>query len=185
MIAPHELKNKVFNKAVRGYNCSEVDEYVEFLIDKYTEIYRQNCELENELRTTKVKYSELHHDEDTIRAVIIKAQKLGENIVNQAKTEAQKIIDATKEKCNEKIEEAEKKVIESQQEIAKIKAMSENFRNSLYEQYLEHIKTLKALNLSPTILEEGVTKEALNEDVDTQISNAKDRVSQIDSSEDL
>ena len=92
MIAPHELKNKAFNKAVRGYNASEVDEYIEFLIDKYTEVYRHNCELENELRTTKVKYSELHHDEDTIRAVIVKAQKLGENIVNQAKTEAQNII---------------------------------------------------------------------------------------------
>lgn len=184
MIAPHELKNKVFNKAVRGYNCSEVDEYVEFLIDKYTEIYRQNCELENELRTTKVKYSELHHDEDTIRAVIIKAQKLGENIVNQAKTEAQKIIDSTKDKCNEKIEEAEKKVLESQQEIAKIKTMSEEFRNGLYEQYLEHIKTLKALNLNPAPLEEGVTREELNEEVDSQILKAKDKVSDVGSSED-
>lgn len=183
MIAPHELKNKVFNKAVRGYNCSEVDEYIEFLIDKYTEIYRQNCELENELRTTKVKYSELHHDEDTIRAVIIKAQKLGENIVNQAKTEAQKIIDSTKEKCNEKIEEAEKKVLESQEEIANIKTLSEEFRNRLYEQYLEHIKTLKALDLNPAPLEEGVTREELNDDVDLQIVKAKDKLSDVNSSE--
>ena len=33
MIAPHELKNKAFNKAVRGYVISEVDDYIDFLID--------------------------------------------------------------------------------------------------------------------------------------------------------
>lgn len=176
MIAPHELKNKVFNKSVRGYNCAEVEEYVEFLIDKYTEIYRRNCELENELRTTKVKYSELHHDEDTIRAVIVKAQKLGENIVNQAKSEAQKIIDSTKEKCNEKILEAENKVAESQQEIVKIKALSEEFRNGLYEQYLEHIKTLKAFNFETPTLNDGTTKEELDGVVDEKISEAKEIV---------
>ena len=49
MIAPHELKNKVFNKAVRGYNCSEVTEYIEFILEQYTELYRENSELKNEV----------------------------------------------------------------------------------------------------------------------------------------
>ena len=110
MIAPHELKNKAFNKAVRGYVISEVDDYIDFLIDKYTELYRKNSELEKELHNTKVKYSELHHDEDTIRAVIVKAQKLGENIVSQARVEADKIVDASRETCRKNVEEAEKKI---------------------------------------------------------------------------
>ena len=175
MIAPHELKNKAFNKAVRGYNISEVDEYIEFLIDKYTEVYRHNCELENELRTTKVKYSELHHDEDTIRAVIVKAQKLGENIVNQAKTEAQKIIDSTKEKCNQTIEEAENKVSQCEQEMIKVKTLSEEFRNGLYEQYVEHIKALKALNFDTPAKSES-NKEELMQSVDEKIAEAKEKV---------
>ena len=176
MIAPHELKNKVFNKSVRGYNSSEVDEYIEFLIDKYTEVYRQNSELENELRMTKVKYSELHHDEDTIRAVIVKAQKLGENIVEQAKLEAQKIIDSAKTRCMEKVEEAEKALSDSREEIAQTNAISESFRNSLYQQYLEHIKTLKALSFDvPPVCADNLseTVEAL---ADKEIVEAKDKV---------
>lgn len=176
MIAPHELKNKVFNKAVRGYNISEVDEYIEFLIDKYTEIYRQNSELENELRKTKVKYSELHHDEDTIRAVILKAQKLGENIVEQAKAESQKIIDSAKAKCMEKVEETEKILSESKDEIAKTKAISENFRNSLYQQYIEHIKTLKALNFDVPEFSTDNLSEIVEADTNADISKAKDKV---------
>ena len=83
MIAPHELKNKVFNKSVRGYNCSEVDEYIEFLLEQYTELYKENSDVKNELHMTKVKYSELHSDEDAIRAVIVKAQRLGETKMKQ------------------------------------------------------------------------------------------------------
>ena len=176
MIAPHELKNKVFNKAVRGYNISEVDEYIEFLIDKYTEIYRRNSELENELRQTKVKYSELHHDEDTIRAVIVKAQKLGENIVEQAKNEAQKIIDGAKSKCMERVEEAQKILHESEEEIAKTKALSESFRNSLYQQYVEHIKTLKALNFDAPSMSYDDLSADVETTTDAEISIAKERI---------
>lgn len=183
MIAPHELKNKSFNKAVRGYNAAEVDEYLEFLIDKYTEAYRRNCELENELRKTKSKYSELHHDEDTIRAVIVKAQKLGENIVKQAKAEAEAIIEATKEKCSEKIVEAEKKIIESRAEIEKAKALSDAFKNSLYEQYVEHLKALKALSINVEALSETEFKNDATSKVENDIEDAKGKVFSLDSEE--
>lgn len=176
MIAPHELKNKVFNKAVRGYNASEVDEYIDFLIDKYTEVYRKNSELESELRITKVKYSELHHDEDTIRAVIVKAQRLGENIVEQAKVEARKIIDGAKTKCVEKVMDAENKLHECEEEIAKTKVLSEEFRNSLYQQYLEHIKTLKALNFDVPTIDTEILSQTVLSDTDEEIENAKEKV---------
>ncbi len=176
MIAPHELKNKVFNKTVRGYNCAEVDEYIDFLIDKYTEAYKQTLELENQLRTTKAKYSELHHDEDTIRAVIVKAQKLGENIVKQAKTEADKIISSVDETCRARVAEAEQKILDSKKETEQIKAISESFKNSLYEQYVEHLKTLKALEVKPIEISEGDFQGEVQEAVTEKIKLAKDNV---------
>lgn len=174
MIAPHELKNKVFNKTVRGYNCAEVDEYIDFLIDKYTEAYKKNLDYENELRTTKAKYSELHHDEDTIRAVIVKAQKLSENIINQAKKEAEKIIDSVDEICRAKVLEAENVILESKKENEEIKALSENFKNSLYQQYIEHIKTLKALEIKPIAIEEGDFQNKVKQIVDVRTERVKE-----------
>lgn len=176
MIAPHELKNKVFNKAVRGYNCSEVDEYIEFLLDKYTELYRQNSELKNELHMTNVKYSELHNDEDSIRAVIIKAQKLGENIVQQAKKEASSIVESAKEKCQAKIDEAESRVSESRKEIEKLHDLADKYRNSLYNQYLEHIKMLKDMDISLPLPAENDIRKEVNASIDTQTEKAKEKV---------
>ena len=50
MLAPHELKNKQFQKTFKGYNPQEVDEYLAFVLEKYTELYRENNELERKLR---------------------------------------------------------------------------------------------------------------------------------------
>ncbi len=182
MIAPHELKNKVFNKAVRGYNCSEVEEYIEFLLDQYTELYRENSDLKNELHMTKVKYSELHNDEDSIRAVIVKAQKLGESIVQQAKNEAANIINSAKDKCQDKINEAERKVSESQSEIEKVKLVADEYRNKLYNQYLEHIKLLKNMDLQFSLPAENDIRNQVNEQIDKETEEAKDKINSTTSS---
>lgn len=183
MIAPHELKNKAFNKTVRGYVISEVDDYIDFLIDKYTEVYRKNAELEKELHNTKVKYSELHHDEDTIRAVIVKAQKLGENIVSQARVEADKIVESSKDVCRENVERAEKQISECIDEAQRIKALCEEFKQTLYNEYVEHLQTLKNMNTSLEIKSGEDFVESASLDVEKQIEKAKDKLDTIRSDE--
>lgn len=182
MIAPHEFKNKSFNKSVRGYNISEVDEYIEFLIDKYTEAYKKAIDLENELHRTNVKYSELHNDEESIRAVIIKAQKLGESIVQQAKNEAAKIIDGVKAECQAKIDEAEGKIEESKREIEKIRSVAESYRSGLYNQYIEHIKMLQAMDFSFPISDGDSLSDSVNDMIDKETDRAKGEISNRSSS---
>ena len=53
MIAPHELKNKTFSRTVRGYNPAEVDQYFDFLIEKYTEAYKAATEFEQKYNGNK------------------------------------------------------------------------------------------------------------------------------------
>ncbi len=184
MIAPHELKNKSFNKSVRGYVVSEVDDYIDFLIDKYTEIYKKNAELEKELHNTKIKYSELHNDEDTIRSVIVKAQKLGETIVSQARVEADKIIESSRETCRENVAEAEKKIDECLKEAEHIKKLSEDFRQRLYDEYLEHLKILKDMNLNLDFPNGNDSFANFEKTTEKQIETAKEKIDTIRSDED-
>lgn len=177
MMAPHELKNKEFAKAVRGYNCAEVDEYIEFIIDKYTELYKANSESEKELKIMKLKYNELRNDEDTIRAVIVKAQKLGEGIVAQAKDEAEKIIETAREKCDAVINIAAVKIDEEKKRMEDIRNISEDFRQKLYEQYIEHIKNIKSMDFALPAEAADVlpAKEKLAGDVMNEASDSIDK----------
>ena len=63
MLPPHELKNKTFSRVLRGYNSVEVDEHIDFIIEKYTELYRQNDELERRLKLAEAQLAELRAEE--------------------------------------------------------------------------------------------------------------------------
>ena len=67
MLSPSELKKRQFSKALRGYSAIEVDEHLDFILEKYTELYRRNDELEKELSRLQTAYDQLKESEDAIR----------------------------------------------------------------------------------------------------------------------
>lgn len=151
MIAPHELKNKTFSRAVRGYNAAEVDEYFDFLIDKYTEVYKALTEAEQKFDEIKAKYDELSHEEETIRSAILKAQKLGESIVQKARDDAAGKENDLKARCDAIVEEARAKVRVEKNKIEEMRRIASEFQSKLYREYLEHVGLIQAMDLDPDL----------------------------------
>ena len=157
MIAPHELKNKTFSRTIRGYNPAEVDQYFDFLIEKYTEAYKAAAEFEQKYNEVKAKYAELADEEESIRSAILKAQKLGEAIVNNAKKEASEKEEAMVARCDEIIAEAKAKVEAEKANIAALRSYAIDFQHKLFGEYVKHLETIRTLNLEE--LEESVKSE--------------------------
>jgi len=177
MIAPHELKNKTFSRAVRGYNPVEVDEYFDFLIEKYTEAYKLVLELEQKYNKLNAKYSELSNEEESIRSAIVKAQKLGEVIVKNAENDAKEKEAAMEEKCRQIILDAKNKVEEEKENIVKLRKMALDFQHKLYNDYVKHVEMIQAMDLdhmpeANDLLNENESfsnaeKEVLGKSIDT------------------
>ena len=110
MLPPHELKNKTFTKSMRGYNPVEVDEYIEFLIQKYTELYRENDELERKLRAAVTHLDELKGDEDSIRSTLIDAKRAANKIKADAEDRAEAIVRSAKSSCNAILSDFNRKI---------------------------------------------------------------------------
>jgi len=147
MIAPHELKNKTFSRTVRGYNPAEVDQYFDFLIEKYTEAYKAASEFEQKFNQIEAKYAELSDEEESIRSAILKAQKLGEAIVNNAKKDAAEKEADMVARCDDIIAEAKAKVEVEKANIALLRKSAIEFQRKLYEEYVKHLETIRSLNL--------------------------------------
>ena len=49
MLLPQEIRNHEFTRAIRGYTTTEVDEYIDFLAEKFDSLNRENDELERKL----------------------------------------------------------------------------------------------------------------------------------------
>ena len=183
MLAPHELKNKTFGKAVRGYNPNEVDDYIDFLIEKYTELYRENDELERKLKIVVTNLDEIRDEEESIRATLVKAQQLGEKIVREANEKADAITDSIKTRCEAIITDFRKQYSAERKEGWQLRNTVLDFKKNVYELYRDHIEELQSISVNE--LEQLVIPED-TEVVGRILSDVKEAVqTQVDVGEDI
>lgn len=183
MLAPHELKNKTFGKVVRGYNPNEVDDYIDFLIEKYTELYRENDELERKLKIVVTNLDEIRDEEESIRATLVKAQQLGEKIVREANEKADAITDSIKTRCEAIITDFRKQYSAERKEVWQLRNTVLDFKKNVYELYRDHIEELQSISVNE--LEQLVIPED-TEVVGRILSDVKEAVqTQVDVGEDI
>ncbi len=148
MLAPHELKNKQFQKTFKGYNPQEVDEYLEFVLEKYTEAYRENNELERKLRIVVTNLDEIKDEEESIRSTLISAQKMAEKIIADANDRADIITGAIKDRCDGVIAEFRQQLQAEKEKAWIMRTRIIDFKKQVYELYGEHIEDLKNLSVN-------------------------------------
>lgn len=148
MLAPHELKNKQFQKTFKGYNPQEVDEYLAFVLEKYTELYRENNELERKLRIVVTNLDEIKDEEESIRSTLISAQKMAEKIIADANDRADIITGAIKDRCDGVIAEFRQQLQTEKEKAWIMRTRIIDFKKSVYELYGKHIAELKDLSVN-------------------------------------
>ena len=96
MLSPGELKKRQFSRSLRGYSVSEVDEHMSFILEKYTEIYQRNDELEKELARLQADSDRLKANEDAIRRAMVNAQREERKVIDEANDRASLILRTSK-----------------------------------------------------------------------------------------
>ena len=99
MLTPQEISEKEFVKAVfGGYDMAVVDEFLEQLTGDYSSLYKENAILKSKIKVLVEKVEEYRSTEDAMRMALLTAQKMGDNMVKEAKEKGESIIaDATAE----------------------------------------------------------------------------------------
>ncbi len=161
MLAPHELKNVEFSKSLRGYSTVEVDEHIDFLIEKYTELYRLNDELEKKLRITEAQLDALKAEEESIKITLVNAQKASTRIINEANERADVIMRSAKNSCDRLLNDFADKIEEENDHLIAAQKETATFKAGLLKAYREHILALE--KISPDIRTEEDSVEIAEE----------------------
>ena len=142
MIPPYELKNKEFQTVFKGYSKTEVDEYLAFVIEKYTELYRLQDSLTIKLAKTEAALAEISEKEDAIRRVLVDSQSAAKKLTEEAERQSERIIASTTETCERIIDEFKEQI---KVEINTLKALRKqvlDFKNKMFVQYQKHIEMI-------------------------------------------
>ena len=162
MIPPHELKNKEFTRVMRGYSIPEVDEYLAFVMEKYTELYRENDALERKLQSALDNLEAMKDEEQAIRTALINAQKAGKKIVADASDRADKIMRSTKSDCMRVLAEFRDKTAAERKTLTELKTAVAVLKQELFVKYQEHIELIE--KLTPNAAEEAAAISAIDSD---------------------
>ncbi|MBR0088681.1 MAG: DivIVA domain-containing protein, partial [Clostridia bacterium] len=80
MLRPIDIQNKEFEKKLKGYNCDEVDDFLDVVIQDFEMLFKENQTLKNKigmLTETVERYKQI---EKTMQQSIAMAQQSAEDI---------------------------------------------------------------------------------------------------------
>ncbi len=178
MLAPHELKKRDFTKSLRGYSTEEVDEHISFIIEKYTELYRENDALEKKLHLTEAQLDSVKAEEDSIRSALINAQKASKTIIDEANEQADVIMRSAKTNCDRMIRDLREKVSVEEEKLENIRSEVNAFKAALYSVYNEHIGMIE--EIAPETESAETSRERVEELTSSVISRIRKDLEKID-----
>ncbi len=140
MITPLDIQNKEFTKAFRGYKDSEVDEFLDKIIEGYEKLTNENIEMKEKNKLLNEQLNKYNSLEQTLKDTLIVAQSTAEEVAMNANRKADLIIREAEDKARRIIEDGNNEVIKINKEYENSKKEFHIFKTrfrTLLESQLE------------------------------------------------
>ena len=145
MIASEDVRRVTFERAMRGYRCEDVDDYLKQVADSMDTLSAENDDLQKKLVVLAQRIDQYRAEEDTLRTTMINAQRLGENVIKEAKQKAAEIIRAATIRAEDREQHARDEVELAKQELITLRKEADNFKKTLIGMYREHIEVISKI----------------------------------------
>lgn len=176
----NDILNKKFDRAtVGGYRADDVNAFMASIAEYVGIINSEKAELENKLVLLADRLEEYRTDEESMRAALLGAQKLGDNIIRDSKAKAESMLE-------DSVKEAETLLITAKNEAVKLKKEAQNqleaetyalnkmkrevirFKKQLMALYQQHMALIERLpsDDNPVSFTPSLDMESLEDDVE-------------------
>ena len=170
MLKAQDIRVVTFDKGMRGYNTVDVDAFLVQLADQMEVMEAQKAEIEKKLYMLAEKVAEYRKDENNLKAALLNAQRLGENVIQEANQRAAQILREADIKAEAVVAQTSQRLEEEKMELARLQEEVGRFKNNILALYRQHIESLSTLPEPPAppveeepAAEEEVSVEAPND----------------------
>ena len=143
-ITPLDIQQQQFRVKFRGFDMVEVDNFLDLVANEFEELLRENNRLKEEDREKLGKIQKLEGAEKELRNALISAQQIGEEIKNKARREGELIIEEAKGNARKIMEAAQAQAMQIEAEIIHLKRQRAEFETSLKAAVEMHLRLLEA-----------------------------------------
>lgn len=103
---PSEIRNFVFNKGAFGYKVEEVENCLNDIADFVELMQKEYNDAQKELQELRSRTSSLQEDEDSVKQIIISAQRLSSTVASEAKAKAKELVDSAQRERDQTLADA-------------------------------------------------------------------------------
>lgn len=180
MLTPQEVEERVFPKAKKGgYDMQDVDNFLDQLTADYTELFKENAALKRKMKVLADKITEYQETEGAMRATLLAAQKMGNEIVEEAKSKQAKILAETEGVARKRTDELKQEIATLEERAKSMKssvvAMAAGIRDLLTheQEFLASLPAMDAESEQKGGLPTGEALEDIRRTMDAQRDNLK------------
>ncbi len=190
MLTPNDISNKRFEKSpFGGYKPEEVDSFLSEIAISYEKLYEAKEAAEEKMEVLAEKLEEYRANEDSLRTVLLGAQKLGDNIIRDSKAKAEVIISDAEGQVKQVFSESEGKINKERETLANLQKETAEFKRRLIAMYKQHLELISLMpeaeekiqseqpDEEAPVLEEIKTEEAPVQETDSEDDAFFDEVS--------
>ena len=149
MLTPQEVSERAFPKAsFGGYNMGQVDEFLDLLTADYTALYNENAVLKNKMKVLVEKVEEYRSTEEAMRKALMTAQRMADEMVQEAEKKRDAILQEAEEAAKSKTENIRKEIEAEQFRLASAQSATAAYIarvRALHEKELSYLDQLHEL----------------------------------------
>jgi len=165
MLTPQEVSERAFPKAsFGGYNMGQVDEFLDLLTADYTALYNENAVLKNKMKVLVEKVEEYRSTEEAMRKALMTAQRMAEEMVQEAQKNRDAILREAEELARAKTENIRKEIEAEQFRLESAQSATAAYVarvRALHEKELAYLDQLH--ELAPNAVPADPAEETLTE----------------------
>ncbi|MBQ9845285.1 MAG: DivIVA domain-containing protein [Oscillospiraceae bacterium] len=142
MFNANEIRQITFEKVVRGYRPEDVESFMDKIADEFEALANEKQEIEGQLYILAERIEQYKSEEESIKATLINAQKLGESIIAESRQKAEAILKDANIRKNDILANAYEELELYEENLARIKREVSDFKINVLSMYKEHIESL-------------------------------------------
>ncbi|HAH86067.1 MAG: DivIVA domain-containing protein [Armatimonadota bacterium] len=109
-VKPIDILNKKFAHRMRGYDTSEVDEFMKEAADAFEVVLSENARLKERIESINLEVNRYKNLEATLNSTLVMAQKNADDMRTNAANEAERVVRDAKEQMNRELADARREL---------------------------------------------------------------------------
>jgi cell division initiation protein len=159
-LTPLDIEHATFESALIGFRKASVRAYLERVARTQEQLVREQRALRDELGGREAEIDELREAEAELKRAVIAAERIGNEMKDVARREAELIVERARAEAEAHAREAQERVREAQAELARLERSQALVREQLRGQLTAF---LRALDVAPSE-RRGLPAAAIGED---------------------